>query len=144
RQGVSRYPRLLDVKKNWQESDAWHYFLGDRYAHTFLRQTGWNDSHQYASPETDSLFPSLRAALLKVYEKSLEYSLGLFFLESFLVVISLSPEYAVLPSVPAFRAFLVGDYGADYRPAFPGWDGELALLLFRPLRRIFFASAYLA
>ncbi|WLE95391.1 MAG: hypothetical protein QTN59_11935 [Candidatus Electrothrix communis] len=73
RQGVSRYPRLLDVKKNWQESDAWHYFLGDRYAHTFLRQTGWNDSHQYASPETDSLFPSLRAALLKVYEKSLEY-----------------------------------------------------------------------
>ncbi|WP_339136500.1 MAG: hypothetical protein WGN25_01290 [Candidatus Electrothrix sp. GW3-4] len=73
KQGVSRYPRLLDLKKNWQESDAWHYFLGDRYAHTFLRQTGWNDSHKYASPETDSLFPSLRAALLSVYENSLEY-----------------------------------------------------------------------
>ncbi|MDU9051111.1 MAG: hypothetical protein Q3M30_19895 [Candidatus Electrothrix sp. Rat3] len=73
KQGVSRYPRLLDLKKNWQESDAWHYFLGDRYAHTFLRQTGWNDSHKYASSETDSLFPSLRAALLSVYENSLEY-----------------------------------------------------------------------
>ncbi len=73
KQGLSRYPRLLDVKKNWQESDAWHYFLGDRYAHTFLRQTGWNDSHKYASPETDLLFPSLRATLLKVYKKSLEY-----------------------------------------------------------------------
>ncbi|CAK8717697.1 Dolichyl-phosphate-mannose-protein mannosyltransferase [Candidatus Electrothrix aarhusensis] len=73
KQGLSRYPRLLDLKKNWQESDAWHYFLGDRYAHTFLRQTGWNDSHQYASPETDALFPALRATLLKVYKKSLEY-----------------------------------------------------------------------
>ena len=73
KQGVFRYPRLLDLKKNWQESDAWHYFLGDRYAHTFLRQTGWNDAHKYASPETDALFPALRTTLLKVYEESLEY-----------------------------------------------------------------------
>ncbi|MCI5209797.1 MAG: hypothetical protein D3910_13620 [Candidatus Electrothrix sp. ATG2] len=73
KQGITYYPRLLDLKKNRHVSDLWHYYLGDRYAYSLLRQTGWNDSHKYSSSETDSLFPSLRAAIHKVYEKSLEY-----------------------------------------------------------------------
>ncbi|WPD22498.1 MAG: hypothetical protein SD837_20215 [Candidatus Electrothrix scaldis] len=73
KEGVSRYPRLLDLKKNRQQSDLWHYYLGDRYAHGFLRETGWNDSHRYASPETDLLFPSLRKIMRKMYDTSLEY-----------------------------------------------------------------------
>ena len=72
RQSTLRYTRLLDLKKNKQESDLWHYYLGDRYAHTFLRQAGWNDAHPYYSP-TEALFPGLRAKAMQLYWKSMEY-----------------------------------------------------------------------
>ena len=66
-----QYSRLLDLKKNDRVSDFWHYFLGDRYAYIFLKQSGWNDSHKYARP--DALVPGLRAWAMKIYKKSLDY-----------------------------------------------------------------------
>ncbi len=66
------YPRLLDLKKNKAQSDLWHYYLGDRYAYTFLRQSGWNDTHTYLPPNHYPV-PALHDAALKLYEKSMEY-----------------------------------------------------------------------
>ncbi len=72
KQSLGQYPRLLDLKKNKHQSDLWHYYLGDRYAYTFLKQTGWNDSHKYLPRDTHP-FPKLHDSALTLYEKSYEY-----------------------------------------------------------------------
>ncbi len=72
KQSIGQYPRLLDLKKNKTQSDLWHYFLGDRYAYTFLKQSEWSDSHKYISRDTHP-FPQLRDSALMLYEKSYEY-----------------------------------------------------------------------
>lgn len=72
KQSLEHYPRLLDLKKNREQSDLWHYYFGDRYAYTFLKQSGWNDTHKYA-PRDEHPFPSLRDYALQVYQKSYKY-----------------------------------------------------------------------
>ncbi len=69
---VTSYPRLLDIKKNQEESDFWHYYLGDRYAYWFLREAGWYDAFAYMPPE-EHPFPKLRSSALQIYAMSLEY-----------------------------------------------------------------------
>jgi len=69
---IAQYPRLLDINKNQKNSDFWHYYLGDRYAYTFLRDVGWNDSYKYLPPDK-YLFPALHDYGLFLYKKSLEY-----------------------------------------------------------------------
>ena len=69
---AENYPRLLDIKKNRDNSDFWHYYLGDRYAYRFLREAGWSDVYRYL-PKDNPLFPKLRQTALQIYRSSLEY-----------------------------------------------------------------------
>jgi hypothetical protein len=72
KQVVSRYPRLLDVLKNKKTSDFWHYYLGDRYAYTFLRQVEWNDTHGYHGTGKPPV-RALHSFIMGIYWKSLDY-----------------------------------------------------------------------
>jgi len=67
-----QYPRLLDLKKNKERSDFWHYYLSDRYAYTFIREAEWNDTHTY-QPPGEYFFSSLHDFALQLYNRSLEY-----------------------------------------------------------------------
>jgi len=69
---VQQYPRLLDLKKNKKQTDFWHYYLGDRYAYTFLRDVGWNDTFPYLPPN-HYFFPGLHKIALFLYKHSLTY-----------------------------------------------------------------------
>lgn len=71
-ESVAKYPRLLDIKKNQEDSDFWHYYLKDRYAYRFLREVGWSDIFSYLDPEKRP-FSELRKMALKIYPASLEY-----------------------------------------------------------------------
>ena len=84
-QSIKLYPRLLDIRKNQNQSDLWHYFLRDRYAYNFLRQSGWNDSHKYISSD-EYPFSRMRSFALKLYEKSYEYPLVYFSWNPFLLL----------------------------------------------------------
>jgi len=70
-QAIKQYPRLLDLKKNREKSDFWHYYLGDRYAYSFLKDVGWYDAHKYLLPDKN-IFPSLHDFGLRLYKMSLE------------------------------------------------------------------------
>jgi len=69
---VIKYPRLLDIKKNQENSDFWHYYLRDRYAYRFLKDVGWSDVYPYVDPQQRP-FLELRKLALKIYPMSLEY-----------------------------------------------------------------------
>jgi hypothetical protein len=69
---AANYPRILDIKKNEQTSDFWHYYLGDRYAYDFLRDVGWYDVYPYHAPD-NAPAPGLHQAAMKIYQASLEY-----------------------------------------------------------------------
>lgn len=69
---AGNYVRLLDIKKNQETSDFWHYFLGDRYAYKFLREANWSDVYRYL-PKDDPPFPKLHQTALQIYRISLEY-----------------------------------------------------------------------
>lgn len=71
-QASGKYPRLLDIKKNMETSDFWHYYLGDRTAYRFLHDTGWRDVFSYI-PYDEVPFPALHNLALKVYSASLDY-----------------------------------------------------------------------
>ncbi len=68
---AEEYPRLLDLEKNKKESDFWHFYLGDRYAYTFLKNAGWNDVHKYLPPNK-YISPILHDFGLFLYNKSLK------------------------------------------------------------------------
>ena len=69
---AGNYPRLLDIKKNQDTSDFWHYYLGDRYAYKFLTEVGWSDVYPYL-PRDASPFPKLTKMALEIYHLTLEY-----------------------------------------------------------------------
>ena len=66
------YPRLLDIKRNQDTSDFWHYYLGDRYAYEFLTEVGWSDVYPYL-PRDASPFPKLKELALEIYDVTLDY-----------------------------------------------------------------------
>jgi hypothetical protein len=71
-QALHKYPRLLDIKKNSENSDFWHYYLGDRTAYQFLRDTGWRDVFSYL-PRGEKPIPALHDVALKIYFATLDY-----------------------------------------------------------------------
>ena len=66
------YPYILDIKKNADTSDFWHFYLGDRFAYEFLKGTGWNDSFSYSKSDGGA-FPALKRAAMKTYWQSIDY-----------------------------------------------------------------------
>ena len=69
---ATNYPRLLDIKRNQDSSDFWHYYLNDRYAYTFLKEVSWSDVYPYLSKD-DLPFPKLHHTGLQIYRSSLDY-----------------------------------------------------------------------
>lgn len=69
---IINYPYILDIKENKKQSDFWHFYLGDRYAYSFLKDADWNDTFRYL-PKDDLPFPRLKKAALALYWKSLDY-----------------------------------------------------------------------
>lgn len=69
---ASRYLRILDINKNRDASDLWHYYQQDRYAYDFLKDAGWADSYPYEKPEWRPA-PALAELAQKIYEKSYQY-----------------------------------------------------------------------
>jgi hypothetical protein len=69
---AQEYPFVLDIKRNKEQSDWWHYYLGDRYAYDFLRDVGWSDSFPYKNV-MEKPFPALHELAMSLYHASFEY-----------------------------------------------------------------------
>lgn len=62
------YVKVLDFDKTLQQWDKFHYYFKDRYAYWFLLHSGWWKLYPYQKETV--MFPRLRQAVMKIYEKS--------------------------------------------------------------------------
>lgn len=69
KQFARNYFGIFNINQKVSRWDLWHYFLKDRYAYTFLRQSGWGDVYPYVNSEKH-LSKRLYALGMKLYRWS--------------------------------------------------------------------------
>ena len=105
----NNYWGIFNVNQTASKWDLWHFYLGDRFAYQFLKDTGWNDVFNFM-PSGGHLFPFLRDAAMKFYWKSYEIPYvymnwnAVFFLGLYMVTIVFFRRY---PLTAVFSSFIL-------------------------------------
>lgn len=63
------YWGIFNINQTVSKWDLWHYYLGDRTAYQFLKDTGWNDVFHYL-PQRQAVIPFFTDIAMRLYNTS--------------------------------------------------------------------------
>lgn len=69
-QMIENYAGIFNINQTGAKWDLWHFFLGDRYAYSFIQQAGWDDVYTFLPQEYGPLQERLRHLAMSIYWRS--------------------------------------------------------------------------